>query len=110
LPAVAEATAAFDAHQSLAGEIKAPGAGITVEVGRPCPDPDRGLIMVRYRSRAQRDAIAGLLSQREGFGVPVHLNSGTLLLVQADALPGANWRQERWKFQQTDCTRQCFTQ
>lgn len=74
LPSVAEATAALDAHQSLAEEIKALGAGITVEVGRPCPDDqDRGLITVRYCSRAQRDAIADLLSQREGFGVPVHL-------------------------------------
>lgn len=74
LPTVAEATEALAGHQSLAEEIKALGAGIAVEVGKPFPDhPDRGLIMVSYRSRSERNAIADLLKQRDGFGVPVHL-------------------------------------
>ncbi|PCK72199.1 hypothetical protein PL1_0751 [Paenibacillus larvae subsp. larvae B-3650] len=74
LPTVAEATAALASHQGLAKEIKALGDGIAVEVGKPCPDDqDRGLVMVSYASRSERDAIADLLSRRDGFGVPVHL-------------------------------------
>ena len=74
LPTVVEATAALAEHQDLAEEIKALGDGISVEVGKPFPDhPDRGLIMVSYRSRSERNAIRDLLGQREGFGVPVHI-------------------------------------
>lgn len=74
LPTVAEATAALAEHQDLAEEIKALGNGIVVEVGTPYPDhPDRGLIMVSYSTRNERNAIVDLLSQRDGFGVPVHL-------------------------------------
>lgn len=74
LPTVAEATAALESHQDLAEEIKALGEGITVEVGKPCPDDqDRGLVMVSYGSRSERDAIANLLSHRDGFEVPVQL-------------------------------------
>jgi len=74
LPTVAEATAALADHQDLAEEIKALGDGIEVEVGKPCPgNQDRGLIMVSYGSKAERDAIADLLSRREGFGAPVYL-------------------------------------
>lgn len=74
LPSVAEATEALARHQSLAEEIKALGDGIAVEVGTPFPDhQDRGLIIVSYRSKSERNAIVDLLSQREGFGVPVHL-------------------------------------
>jgi hypothetical protein len=74
LPTVAEATAALARHQGLAEEIKALGDGIAVEVSKPFPDhQDRGLIMVSYGSRSERNAIADLLSRREGFGVPVHL-------------------------------------
>jgi hypothetical protein len=73
---VAEATAALAGHQDLAEEIKALGDGIEVEVGKPCPgNQDRGLIMVSYgsRERSERDAIADLLSRREGLGAPVYL-------------------------------------
>lgn len=74
LPTVAEATAALASHQGLAEEIKALGDGIAVEVGKPCPnDQDRGLITVSYRSTSERDAISDLLSNRDGFGVPVQL-------------------------------------
>jgi hypothetical protein len=74
LPTVAEATAALASHQDLAEEIKALGNGIEVEVIKPClDDPDRALIKVSYGSRSERNAIADLLSRREGFGVPVHL-------------------------------------
>lgn len=74
LPTVAEATEALARHQGLAEEIKALGDGITLEVSKPFPDhQDRGLIMVSYSSRSERNAIADLLGQREGFGVPVYL-------------------------------------
>ncbi|WP_353892791.1 hypothetical protein PRVXH_002165 [Proteinivorax hydrogeniformans] len=74
LPTVVEANEALDKHQDLAKEIEALGDGIRVKVGKPFPEhQDRGLIMVSYSSRSERDAIADLLKQSEGFGVPVHL-------------------------------------
>jgi len=74
LPTVAEVNAALTSHQDLAEEIKALSNDITVEVGKPCSDDqDRGLVMVSYGSKSERDAIADLLSRRDGFGVPVHL-------------------------------------
>lgn len=74
LPTVVEATEALSSHQDLVGEIKALGDDIAIEVGKPCPDDqDRGLVLVSYGSKSERDAIADLLSRRDGFGVPVHL-------------------------------------
>lgn len=74
LPSVAEATEALASNQDLAKEIKALGDGIEVEVGKPCPDDrNRGLVMVSYDSKSERDAIADLLGRRDGFGAPVHL-------------------------------------
>ena len=74
LPTVAEVTEALASRQGLAEEIKALDDNITVEVGKPCPDDqNRGLVMVSYGSKSERDAIADLLSRRDGFGVPVHL-------------------------------------
>ncbi|NMA74667.1 MAG: hypothetical protein GX963_11010 [Bacteroidales bacterium] len=74
LPSVEEATEALAKNQALAKEIEALGDGIVLEVSKPFPEhQDRGLIVVRYATRSQRNAIADLLGQREGFGVPVHL-------------------------------------
>ncbi|MDA7028536.1 hypothetical protein PJ311_18520 [Bacillus sp. CLL-7-23] len=74
LPTVAEANAALTRHQDLAEEIKSLGDSIDIEVGKPCPDDqNRGLIMVRYGSKSERNTISDLLSRRNGFGVPVHL-------------------------------------
>ncbi|MDA1476154.1 hypothetical protein [Bacillus changyiensis] len=75
LPTVAEANAALTRHQDLAEEIKSlSDGGIDIEVGKPCPDDqNRGLIMVRYGSKSERDNISDLLSRRDGFGIPVHL-------------------------------------
>lgn len=74
LPTVAEVNTALASHQGLAEEIKSLSDDITVEVGKPCSDDqDRGLVMVSYGSKSERDAIADLLSRRDGFGVPVHL-------------------------------------
>ncbi|GIP37164.1 hypothetical protein J31TS4_04440 [Paenibacillus sp. J31TS4] len=74
LPTVAEATAALENHEQFAKEIEKLGEGIEVEVGKPCKnDQERGLVLVRYDSKPERDAINKLLSRSEGFGVPVHL-------------------------------------
>lgn len=74
LPTVAEATTSLDNHKNFAKEIEKLGDGIKVEVGKPCPDDrERGLVLVRYDSKSERDAISNLLSRSEGFGVPVHL-------------------------------------
>lgn len=74
LPTVAEVTIALDNHENFAKEIEKLGEGIKVEVGKPCPDDqERGLILVKYESKSERDAINNLLTHSEGFGVPVHL-------------------------------------
>ncbi|KRG12569.1 hypothetical protein ACA30_18280 [Virgibacillus soli] len=74
LPTVAEATTALANHEKFAKEIEELGDGIKVEVGKPCPDDrERGLILVSYDLKSEREAISNLLSQSEGFGVPVHL-------------------------------------
>lgn len=74
LPTVAEANKALASHQDLVKEIESVSDDIAVEVGKPCADDlDRGLIIVRYSSKSERDAISDLLSRRNGFGAPVHL-------------------------------------
>lgn len=74
LPTVTEATVALNNYESFAKEIEKLGDGIKVEVGKPCPDDqERGLILVKYDSKSERDAINKLLSHSEGFGVPIHL-------------------------------------
>ncbi|WP_163117124.1 hypothetical protein [Bacillus subtilis] len=74
LPNVTEANEALAKNQDLVEEIKALGDGITVKVGKPCSDDqNRGLVLVSYDSKSEHDAISDLLSQRDGFGVPVHL-------------------------------------
>ncbi|GIN59151.1 hypothetical protein J8TS2_34700 [Lederbergia ruris] len=74
LPTVTEATDALNDHGKLAKEIERLGEGIKVEVDRPCPDDlDRGLILVTYDSKAEREAIRHFLTRSEGFEVPVHL-------------------------------------
>ncbi|WP_232699192.1 hypothetical protein [Brevibacillus daliensis] len=74
LPTVAEVTVALDNHENFAKEIEELGDGIKVEVGKPCPDnQERGLVLVRYESKSERNAINNLLTHSEGFGVPVHL-------------------------------------
>ncbi|MEV8515390.1 hypothetical protein [Dactylosporangium sp. NPDC051484] len=74
LPTAAEANAALARNQALAQDIEALGGGISVGVGSPCPKgQDRALIQVTYESKSERDAIGGLLTRRDGFGVPVYL-------------------------------------
>ncbi|GEN31519.1 hypothetical protein HNQ35_001930 [Cerasibacillus quisquiliarum] len=74
LPKKEKAIEALNSHQTLVEEIKALGDGIEVEVGTPCSDDkDRGLVMIIYDSKSERDAISTLLGNREGFGVPIHL-------------------------------------
>lgn len=74
LPTTTDAAEALMNSQDLVNEIKKLGNDIVVEVGKPCADnQDRGLVMIRYHSRSDRDAIAELLGRRDGFGVPVHL-------------------------------------
>src|SRR5690625_4966385 len=56
LPTLKEATVALAENQVFAEEIQALGNGIMVEVGNPCLDEqDRGLVMVKYNLRSERD-------------------------------------------------------
>lgn len=74
LPTVEAATEALDSHQSLAKNIESLGTDIVVSVDQPCSDDERkGLIMILYDKKSERDAIRSLLTENEGFGVPVYL-------------------------------------
>ncbi|MEV4465863.1 hypothetical protein AB0J51_19835 [Micromonospora echinofusca] len=74
LPTAAEATVALTRNQALAEDIEALGDGISVGVGKPCPEgQDRALIQVTYGSKSEREAVGRQLADRDGFGVPVHL-------------------------------------
>lgn len=74
LPSLERVTKELANHQDLAEKIKALGDDITVEVGQPCSDDqDRGLIMISYGSKSERNAIDNLLSRSEGFGAPAYL-------------------------------------
>src|SRR5690606_5996614 len=58
LPRFTEATAALATHAGLAAEIERLGERVAVGAGQPCPgDASRGLVVVTYGSRAERDAV-----------------------------------------------------
>lgn len=74
LPTVAQAAEGLARNRALANEIEALGNGVAVEVDEPCAaGQDRALISVAYETGSERDAISDLLTHRDGFGVPVHL-------------------------------------
>lgn len=74
LPTTAQVEAGLAANQALANDIKAVGQDVAVAVGKPCPPgQDRALIEVTYGSDSERDSIRSLLTNRNGFGAPVHL-------------------------------------
>lgn len=74
LPSVAKVNDALASNQDFIEEIKLLGDDIVVEPGQPCiDDPDRGLALVRYNSKSERNSIAEYLGKGEGIGVPVHL-------------------------------------
>ncbi|MCR6108017.1 hypothetical protein HXA34_17125 [Salipaludibacillus agaradhaerens] len=74
LPNIAKANEALDENKDLAKKLKELDEGITVEVGTPCSDDqNRGLIIVTYDSKEERNSIDDLLRSSNGFGVPVYL-------------------------------------
>lgn len=77
LPTVSEVSESLENNQALAEEIQKLGNEITVEVGKPCKDDrNRGLIMITYGTKEEREKIGDFLSQLseiDGFGVPVYL-------------------------------------
>src|SRR5690625_1679495 len=74
LPTVEESAQALVSNKDYAENIMALGDQIEVKVGTPCgDDQDRGLIKVIYGTKAERSKIIELISSRDGFGVPIHL-------------------------------------
>lgn len=74
LPTVEAAKEALNHHQNLVKNIENLGTDISVSVDQPCSDDEqKGLIMVQYDKKSERDAIHNLLTDSEGFGVPVYL-------------------------------------
>ncbi|WP_051196468.1 hypothetical protein [Jonesia quinghaiensis] len=74
LPPVETVKTALLTHAEFAETIEAQGQGIRVAVGTPCMSPQEvGLIQVSYATDAELDAVDELLTQSNGFGVPVHL-------------------------------------
>lgn len=74
LPTSEEVTSALEAHHGLAEQLSAQGSAITVEVGTPCSDaPGAALIEVGYATDKERTKIDRVLTDAEGFGVPVYV-------------------------------------
>lgn len=74
LPNLEEAKKALSEQDVLSNDIKNLGEDITVEAENPCSaDQSKGLVVVKYDSRKEREAISELLSNSNGFGVPVYL-------------------------------------
>lgn len=74
LPAKKEVHSALTSHEALANNLKSQGSDIQVSVGTPCADDlDAALVQVTYTENASRDAIETVLTESDGFGVPVYV-------------------------------------
>ncbi|MCS6711597.1 hypothetical protein JSY14_05990 [Brachybacterium sp. EF45031] len=74
LPTSQEVDAALAAHSELAEQLTAQGTEITVQVANPCTDaPDAALIQVNYATDQERTKIDQVLTNADGFGVPVYV-------------------------------------
>ncbi|PBB09691.1 hypothetical protein CKW39_01000 [Kocuria sp. WRN011] len=75
LPTAAEAHRALDGNPELAEELHQAGPGVTVTVDSPgCENADQALIDVTYSSNDERDRIDEVLTEGNGFGVPVYVH------------------------------------
>lgn len=75
LPTAAEARRALDGNPELAEELRQAGPGVTVTVDSPgCENADQALIDVTYSSNDERDRIDEVLTEGNGFGVPVYVH------------------------------------
>lgn len=75
LPTAAEAHRALDRNPELAEELHQAGPGVTVTVDSPgCENADQALIDVTYSSNDERDRIDEVLTEGNGFGVPVYVH------------------------------------
>ncbi|CCQ95278.1 conserved exported hypothetical protein [[Clostridium] ultunense Esp] len=62
---------AFVSHKDLVARLQNAGPGVKVEVATPCEGhPDRALIRILYKTKAEQEGISAILAQ-ESFGVPV---------------------------------------
>ncbi len=76
LPTRDAADLALHTHAGITERIVKIGNTVSVAVALPCGSQDRAILLIRYASDAQREAIQAVL-QDGGFGVPVELVSGT---------------------------------
>lgn len=74
LPHVDDVKEALLTHSDLANDIESQGDTIRVAIATPCTaNTTLALIEVSYTRDHELDAIDDLLTQRNGFGVPVHV-------------------------------------
>jgi hypothetical protein len=74
LPGAAAVDDAIAEHGDLLAELTAQGEHIEVRAASPgCDDPDRTLIEITYRTEDERAAIEAVLTEADGFGVPVYV-------------------------------------
>jgi len=75
LPTAAEARRALDKNPELVQKLRQTGSGVTVTVGSPgCENADQSLIDVTYSSNDERDRIDEVLTEGNGFGVPIYVH------------------------------------
>lgn len=75
LPTAAEARQALDENPELAQKLSQVGPGVTVTIDSPeCENEDQSLIDVTYSSNDERDRIDEVLTEGNGFGVPVYVH------------------------------------
>lgn len=71
LPSHAEVSRAIKEHPALAEQIEAAGDGVQVVVGTPCDDPDAAVLEVQVSNDDEQTRVDKVLTESEGFGVPV---------------------------------------
>jgi len=74
LPAAAEVEEALAAQPDLVARLSDQGDGVDVHAASPdCDDADRTLIEITYQTEDERSAIEAVLTEADGFGVPVYV-------------------------------------
>lgn len=71
LPGVAEVDAALRSAPDLTALIEQQGDDVRVQIGRPCGGDPVAVVEVSYKDAADLGKIEEVLTQADGFGVPV---------------------------------------
>jgi hypothetical protein len=76
LPSRAEVSRAISGHPELARQLSNAGDDIQITIGTPCDDPEAALVEVQVANSAEESRVDKVLTESEGFGVPVVITNG----------------------------------